>query len=608
MGASARQVATMDQSFIQMALHLFYQFITFAFVVIALLTAGCGEKKTITPQASEDISSIRPLTEAERLTDFDILAQSVRALYGPREFKERRFGYSLESLIQEYRSRVLLAKDDIEAYSIYAEFLARLRDGHVSIRSSLGAYAGAYYVPVFLTPVEGRVLIAEVSDESLKESHGIEVGDELLAVDGKKPFDYLPTILKYDAWGNDASDRHAIFRLLRRPAYMLDLKPTRPSVRLRIEKPDGRILERDLIWSYKAPPNQVPSHFTTPLKLNPTELPKPLVDFHSARLNSVLGSLLQFGREVPFFSSEAVENEFGIKRVKPSAEYLKKYGVEQPDQAPELYAAVYTYEEKNLLLVRLPSYDVENSALNIAWYKAVLDEYGASAQALIVDQTHNPGGKLHYATEFLSLFANSEKDANTRSLVNFLHADRKWMDDFGFVYSMGTQLNWPAELLNVLKLSYHLVEKAYDSGRQLTEEPIPLFDFNHINPSNFVFDKPVLLLIDELAGSCGDVVPLLMKENKMATLFGTRTMGLGGNVEDVITLPNTQATISLTRGLFAAHSPSGEYKFDELVENNGVTPDIAYQHTVQDVRAGYVGYVRAFSDAAIGLLATSPAE
>lgn len=109
------------------------------------------------------------------------------------------------------------------------------------------------------------------------------------------------------------------------------------------------------------------------------------------------------------------------------------------------------------------------------------------------------------------------------------------------------------------------------------------------------------MLVDELAGSCGDILPALMKENKRATLFGERTLGLGGNVEGVATLPKSQIKVNLTRGLFFVYSPTGEYDMSKAIENNGVTPDIHYQHTVKDVRAGYVDYVRAFSKAAIEL-------
>ncbi len=125
---------------------------------------------------------------------------------------------------------------------------------------------------------------------------------------------------------------------------------------------------------------------------------------------------------------------------------------------------------------------------------------------------------------------------------------------------------------------------------------------DYILPAKFTFKKPVLLLIDELAGSCGDIIPMIMRDNGLATLFGKRTMGLGGNVETGIVLPNSQATVKLTRGFFYTYSPTGTYDLNNPTENNGVLPHIPYSHTVDDTRAGYVKYVNEFSKAAAALV------
>jgi C-terminal processing protease CtpA/Prc len=108
----------------------------------------------------------------------------------------------------------------------------------------------------------------------------------------------------------------------------------------------------------------------------------------------------------------------------------------------------------------------------------------------------------------------------------------------------------------------------------------------------------MLVLIDELAGSCGDAFPMLIKSNRIAKLFGKRTMGLGGNVEP-FTLQNSRTTVALTRGLFTSHKESEAYTDQDWIENNGVVPDISYEHTVEDTRKGFVEYVKTFSNEAI---------
>jgi C-terminal processing protease CtpA/Prc len=94
--------------------------------------------------------------------------------------------------------------------------------------------------------------------------------------------------------------------------------------------------------------------------------------------------------------------------------------------------------------------------------------------------------------------------------------------------------------------------------------------------------------------------PMLMQRNGIAKIFGEVTTGAGGNVDDgIATLSNSQATLNLTRGLYTTFRADGAYTDADLVENNGITPDYHYSHTVADFRAGFVGYIKAFSDKAV---------
>jgi C-terminal processing protease CtpA/Prc len=266
---------------------------------------------------------------------------------------------------------------------------------------------------------------------------------------------------------------------------------------------------------------------------------------------------------------------------------------------------MYRYDGKTFLLLRQPTYMVEDPKERIAWFKAVMDEYGSLADALVLDQTHNPGGSLEFAQDFVSLFAKE----NTRGLVNFLHADRAWLADLSeSIADLKKNKQEASGMMDYSELGYKLVESAYDKGLQLTETPIPFGGLEHLKPADYTWKKPVLLLTDELAGSCGDIVPMLMKENKLATLFGERTMGLGGNVEPILTLGNSQIKVHLTRGFFVTFQPDGKYDLVNPTENNGVTPDIHYSHSVDDFRAGFVGYVKAFSNAAAALTAEPSAS
>ena len=223
---------------------------------------------------------------------------------------------------------------------------------------------------------------------------------------------------------------------------------------------------------------------------------------------------------------------------------------------------------------------------------ALLSEYEALADVMVLDQTHNPGGS--YCADFYNLFS---RDQDVQS-AELLHADRKWINDLKVNYVLQNPHPpiWDALSLESWGLN---VEHAYDAGQSLSA-PVPLFtgSFFATKPA-YRWSKPMLLLVDELAGSCGDMFPMIVKANKRAQIFGQRTMGLGGNVEEVGILNNSRLHVSLTRGMFYPYNPARGPIDSDFIENAGVTPDINYSHTVDDYRAGYVGYVKSFSDAAI---------
>jgi C-terminal processing protease CtpA/Prc len=144
------------------------------------------------------------------------------------------------------------------------------------------------------------------------------------------------------------------------------------------------------------------------------------------------------------------------------------------------------------------------------------------------------------------------------------------------------------------------LERDSEQGLRLSKTPFS-FSLREIlppAPGGAVWKKPVLVLIDELCGSGGDSFPMLMKANGLGKLFGNRTAGLGGSVEKVIDLPFTRSSLSVTRGLFTTFKPNGQYSDSDYVENNGVTPDVSYTHTVKDFREGFETYFKAFSDEA----------
>jgi hypothetical protein len=553
-----------------------------------LLAQGCGV-------GGRDASQLdsRRMTAAEAQADLGELVGKIKALYGPLEYKKRKLGLDLDAVSAEATASLSAARSDEELLGTFAKLLARLDDAHVSIKFPMTASGvSTYSIPIFVVPVEDRAIVSSV-DEHLADLR-IARGDELLSVDGQAPFDLLKTITQYRHLANRVSDKQLLYQVLWRPAYMTELTPRSASAHLVLARPDGARYEVDATW-------HTARNFT-PTDLVTTRTQALDVGFglpFAAEYNQAAAGMDQMGATLPFFLTDAVRAKLGIMRVNPSLEQLERHGVDTA-HIPDIYAGLYRYAGKTVLLVRQARYsqaptDPSNEEYLKA-YAALLEQFEGVADVLVLDQTHNPGGS--YCEDFFTLFSGENKGG----FVQAMHADRKWNVD---LRAWATEMD--PTLASETARSYlaiaDAVDAAYSAGEALTP-PQPLMSGrNVVKPyAKYNWRKPFLVLVDELSASCGDAFPALVKNDRVAPIFGERTMGAGGNVEPVTQLPNSQATVSMTRGLFTTYKADGVYTDADFVENHGVTPDLPYRHTVADFRAGFVGYADAFSAAAVRLV------
>src|SRR5690606_21352388 len=106
-----------------------------------------------------------------------------------------------------------------------------------------------FEVPLFLTPVEDKALVASVGAEL--DVLGINIGDEVTAVDGKSPFELTKVLAQYDSFGNDVSDKHLMYQLFSRNFYVQELIPTSDTVKLELKRPDGSVYTAEATWKIK---------------------------------------------------------------------------------------------------------------------------------------------------------------------------------------------------------------------------------------------------------------------------------------------------------------------------------------------------------------------
>lgn len=537
------------------------------------------------------------MTASEASADLEQLFGYVRSFYGPYEYKEARFGYSVAEL--EDQARALLADDptDDGFYAAANWFLARFDDGHVGLSTAPRSNPVlGHQIGLFLTPVEGKALVADI-DASVADE-GVAYGDEVLSVDGVSPFTLLETTLRqFEGFGNPITNEHLIARALLRPSFIAELRPTAPTAHLELRRADGSEYELDLIWREV---REEPVSFAGDAAA-PRPLEKDSYLAHRAlSLNAgSQGTIATLGSPVPFFFNPVTASVFDITPVTPNAENLARYGVD-PSAPPSIFGALYSHAGKNLLLIRQPVY---GDPSELAYYRALLDQYDNFVDGLVIDQTHNPGGSILYCVEFARLFM-SDPGAN---FVQAYNTDRSWINDL-----RSTARAFDPTLTSEEALRFELlatrIEEAYDAGDSISP-PFPLLGTSELLPDeSYVWTKPRLVLVDELSGSCADIFPMLIKANQVAPLFGRRTMGLGGNVEAFGPLTNSLATLTLTRGLFTSHQDDDTYSPADFVENNGVQPDIEHIISAADFRSGFIDYVAHFSDVIVDQIDSATSE
>lgn len=555
----------------------------------AIFLAACSQKpdSQISSQNIKESSQLVSLKNSEILEDFQQQVQLFKKYYGPYQYKQDRFGYNIDTIAQDLSTKIMTAQTEEEGIGYLYQFGALMKDGHVQIRHSLSASGIANYSLGFgITPVEDTALVASINPDRLKDTR-IKVGDELLLLDGKKPSDYIPTILKYRSLATEESNKHILYSLTSRPSYMTDLKPTQVTAIAVFKNAKGETYQVEIPWMTKKY-NPANNHFIE--KPNNHFAVQFAEEFNQAYDNSIF----EMGNTKPFFASEAVKNKYSFIEVYASEEARIAAGLKK-EEKPPVYSALYRYNGKTILLVRSFSYSPDDYSVEVylKYFKAIMKEYEPLADVLIMDQTHNPGGNGWYCSSLASMLLKEKNDAP----VQMCRADRKWID------SMLNVTDPENKYPNDLRLNIAMgraVEKAYDDGKLLSE-PIAIFtDSLKLAPfGDYKWKKPRLVLIDELAGSCGDVFPMILRDNNASKFFGKRTMGLGGNVEQVGVLNNSQVKISMTRGLFMTNKEDGKYQESDYIENNGVQPDYPYSHTVQDFRNGFVNYVEEFSKKAV---------
>jgi tricorn protease len=159
-----------------------------------------------------------------------------------------------------------------------------------------------------------------------------------------------------------------------------------------------------------------------------------------------------------------------------------------------------------------------------------------------------------------------------------------------------------------------IIDERYNGGGQAADYIIDVlqrdFDgyFNNVAGDRMPFTSPAagiwgpkVMIINEMAGSGGDLMPYMFRNRKLGTLVGKRTWGGLVHTADTPPFVDGGSAIAPRGGFFAR---DGKW----AVENEGVAPDIDVENTPKEVIAGHDPQLEAAVAEALKQLAAHPVE
>ncbi|MBS1984946.1 MAG: protease-like activity factor CPAF [Bdellovibrionales bacterium] len=523
------------------------------------------------------------------------------ASYAPGLLKAQTFGWNLDAEYAKAVSAVQAqgaALTPVASRQIMNDFIYSMRDYHVSISYRATEKAE---LPFMVKSAEGRYFIVYIDRKRLSEaSFPFHEGDEVVTFDGLPTADAVMVVQKqFTATVPTTDAAMAEQRLtLRRAARGILVPKGAVMVGIR-RKGESIVQNRQLVWEY------------TPEMISPMSAPSlPNLNFvsHSSPALRLLNRKMtaQMDSAIP-----VAENPFGLGTRKS---YLPALGTKTWQSADTDVFDAYTYTDaatgKSIGVIRIPSYEPANDDVEGALlaFRNLIVRMQGSTDALVIDQINNPGGSVFYMYTLLSMLSDqplktplhrmSVTQADVEDALATLEQMRGVTDDATAKSVLGDTFGgYPMsyQVAQFIKNYSQFLVDEWNKGHIFTD-PFWIGGVDAINPSDVTYTKPILMVVNELDFSGGDFFPTILQDNARATIFGVRTSGAGGYVNDV-TLPTLAGVNSFRVTQSLAKRVTGN-----PIENLGVTPDIGYSLKVEDLQSSFGLYTAAIRDAVNSML------
>lgn len=549
-------------------------------------------------------------TKDRMKADLDVIRNIFDVGYAPKEWKNTYSGWNLDTEIQ-------LAKDSIQNCNkisvkqyqeIVRNFFHSAKDYHVSVSFYSTESAS---LPFTVTPAEGRYFISHIDSKRLNSMiYPINVGDELVLFNNKPAADAANEMMASNTkHANESTDCIIASYFLTHRLGRLGHSVPKGSIVIGVKSPFSQeVRKMQLMWTYQ--PEKISNGFLGSLT---EEKNNPMSIFTPKKFHEKMMVMPEYESIKTFMASEDEdsgdddkEKFIGSKRSYVPMLGMRIWWVSPPDSS--FHAYIYENEDHKLIgYVRIPDY--VGWSFMVEEFADLISMFQSRTDALIIDQINNPGGSLFYMYGLLStltyqpLYVPKHRMMINQETVFGAISDLAILDK---IKSDTDAQDMLGPNLAGMPVTYQMVQffidylnfivSEWNAGRKLTD-PYHILAVDRILPhpwSNYT--KPILLLTNSLDISCGDFFPAILQDNKRVTILGSRTAGAGGYVLGS-QFPNRFGIEGFSYTGSIAHRLN-----NEPIENLGVTPDIEYNITADDIQNGYRFYGAAIESAVNSLV------
>ena len=550
------------------------------------------------------LPAVAQLSTDQRAFDFQVLASLYAKRYAPASWKRQLLNVDIFN-IAPWLTRVRAAKDDIEFLELCKEYVSSFDDLHTSFSApgSLVADTG-----LFTDIYDGKVYVDGVNRTTLPRArYAIDVGDEVISLDGKPVEEVLTETMRLQKMGNPITTRRYAADLLtfRTVSELPRTVLLGDTLELELKQLDGETRKFTIPW--------VKTGYA-PVKIGPVPSPRA----ESEEPEDAMGTLLRAwnrNSQWKVASNNWVARRFAqVELNRDELEgWVLGWGSRTPTFTPPAgfvqrlgrgaadfhYSGTYMSDGKRIGYLRIPNFAPPSNATATRELAGEVAFFRQNTDGLVVDVQRNTGGGCYLLTAAAYLipqrfwFFGEE----LRPSIDLIAAYQSTAE-------LARRLRVDQWLIDTIDFQVGMIKTAYAENRGVTG-PIPGCSFTFENePATdqagrvIAYEKPLIVLTDEFSTSAGDIFPAMMQDNKRGPLVGARTNGAGGSISGWDTGFFMEASATNTNSLVTRREMRATqgYPTSSYIENVGAQPDIPLERmTVENLKSGGRQFTDGFS-------------